>query len=56
MQKTSALFAEEGRYPLPRSSPPHSTCERRRDTEDNAIALCPNCHRELHFGEQSRSA
>ncbi|WP_196607201.1 HNH endonuclease [Pectinatus frisingensis] len=19
------------------------------DTADNAIALCPNCHRELHF-------
>ncbi|WLE60554.1 HNH endonuclease [Burkholderia plantarii] len=26
------------------------------DTEDNAIALCPNCHRELHFGEKSQSA
>ena len=22
-----------------------------RDTIDNAVALCPNCHRELHFGE-----
>jgi 5-methylcytosine-specific restriction protein A len=21
-----------------------------KDTTDNAIALCPNCHRELHFG------
>ncbi|WAG20214.1 HNH endonuclease [Burkholderia gladioli] len=20
------------------------------DTVDNAIALCPNCHREMHFG------
>ena len=20
------------------------------DTVENAIALCPNCHRELHFG------
>lgn len=23
------------------------------DTIENAIALCPNCHRELHFGESS---
>lgn len=22
------------------------------DTVDNAIAVCPNCHRELHFGEE----
>ncbi|PUZ91439.1 hypothetical protein DC365_24640, partial [Vibrio vulnificus] len=21
------------------------------DTVENSIALCPNCHRELHFGE-----
>lgn len=24
------------------------------DTVENAIALCPNCHRELHFGKQKR--
>lgn len=23
------------------------------DTVENALALCPNCHRELHFGEQA---
>ena len=22
------------------------------DTIENACALCPNCHRELHFGQQ----
>lgn len=25
--------------------------ERGKDTMDNAFALCPNCHREAHFGE-----
>lgn len=25
------------------------------DTVENAIALCPNCHRELHFGEKVKS-
>lgn len=24
-----------------------------KDTVDNATALCPNCHRELHYGEAS---
>lgn len=24
------------------------------DTVENAIAVCPNCHRELHFGEAKR--
>lgn len=24
------------------------------DTVENAVALCPNCHRELHFGETRR--
>ena len=24
------------------------------DTVTNAVALCPNCHRELHYGENSR--
>ncbi len=25
------------------------------DTPENAAALCPNCHRELHFGKQRRT-
>jgi len=25
------------------------------DTVSNAIAVCPNCHRELHFGESSKT-
>lgn len=25
------------------------------DTIDNAVALCPNCHRDLHFGEQNKA-
>jgi 5-methylcytosine-specific restriction protein A len=25
------------------------------DTVSNAVALCPNCHREAHYGEDSRS-
>jgi 5-methylcytosine-specific restriction protein A len=25
------------------------------DTATNAVALCPNCHRELHYGENSRA-
>jgi 5-methylcytosine-specific restriction protein A len=25
------------------------------DTVTNAVALCPNCHRELHYGENSRA-
>jgi len=24
------------------------------DTVENAVALCPNCHREMHFGSQSK--
>lgn len=24
------------------------------DTVDNAVALCPNCHRELHFGQKAK--
>ena len=24
------------------------------DKVDNAVALCPNCHREIHYGERSR--
>ena len=27
-----------------------------QDTVDNAIALCPNCHRELHFGRELQEA
>lgn len=25
------------------------------DTIDNAVAVCPNCHRELHYGERSKN-
>jgi 5-methylcytosine-specific restriction protein A len=25
------------------------------DTVTNAVALCPNCHREMHYGENSRA-
>lgn len=25
------------------------------DTVENAVAVCPNCHRELHYGENSRA-
>jgi len=25
------------------------------DTTSNAIAVCPNCHRELHYGEQAKN-
>lgn len=25
------------------------------DTVENAVALCPNCHREAHYGENSKS-
>lgn len=28
----------------------HHLADGGEDTVDNAIALCPNCHRELHFG------
>lgn len=24
------------------------------DTTENAVALCPNCHREMHYGERSK--
>lgn len=24
------------------------------DTTENAVALCPNCHREIHYGEKSK--
>jgi predicted HNH restriction endonuclease len=24
------------------------------DTVNNAIAVCPNCHRELHFGSKEK--
>lgn len=29
--------------------------EKGSDTITNAIAVCPNCHRELHYGEQAKS-
>jgi len=25
------------------------------DTVDNSLALCPNCHREMHFGQPSNT-
>lgn len=25
------------------------------DTVTNAVALCPNCHRELHYGENAQT-
>lgn len=25
------------------------------DTVSNAVALCPNCHREAHYGENSKA-
>ena len=25
------------------------------DTVENAIAVCPNCHRELHYGERRQN-
>jgi hypothetical protein len=28
--------------------------EKGSDTTSNAVAVCPNCHRELHYGEQSK--
>jgi 5-methylcytosine-specific restriction protein A len=29
--------------------------EKGSDTTSNAIAVCPNCHRELHYGEQAKT-
>jgi 5-methylcytosine-specific restriction endonuclease McrA len=26
-----------------------------RDTVDNAVAVCPNCHRELHYGREAQT-
>lgn len=25
------------------------------DTVENAVALCPNCHRELHYGQGAKA-
>ncbi|MBY8114030.1 HNH endonuclease [Vibrio fluvialis] len=25
------------------------------DTPENCVAVCPNCHRELHYGSKSKS-
>jgi len=30
----------------------HQLAEGGPDTPDNAVALCPNCHRELHYGNE----
>jgi 5-methylcytosine-specific restriction endonuclease McrA len=33
----------------------HFLSEGGTDTIDNAVAVCPNCHKELHFGENRQS-
>ena len=48
--KASAPFMKDDGEPFLEVHHIHRLADGGRDTVDNATALCPNCHRELHYG------
>ncbi|MBP6603727.1 MAG: HNH endonuclease [Verrucomicrobiales bacterium] len=51
MRRPSSICETERRFSLLGSSSLDPTQSGGEDTINNAAALCPNCHREVHHGK-----
>jgi predicted HNH restriction endonuclease len=51
----SAPFSGSDGFPFLEVHHVRQLAEKGSDTTDNAVAVCPNCHRELHYGERAKN-
>ncbi|WP_409364452.1 HNH endonuclease [Burkholderia sp. Bp9090] len=49
------MFSRADGFPFSRSHHLRKLVDGGSDTVTNAVAVCPNCHRRLHFSEDAHS-